>query len=72
MTNFEFEEILKKAKLTKKSFSSCVGMNYVSVTNWKQSDNVPAWVKSWLELYIENKECRELKQIIKENVCKED
>lgn len=71
MDNQEFNELLKKAKLTKKAFSELVKMNYASVTNWKQVDNIPLWVESWLTLYIENKECKELKEIIKANVCKD-
>jgi len=71
MDNKEFNNLLKNANLTKKAFSELVKMNYASVTNWKQVDNIPYWVKSWLTLYIENKECKELKEIIRENVCKE-
>jgi len=71
MDNQEFNILLKKAKLTKKDFSSLVYMNYASVTNWKQSDKVPNWVKSWLTLYIENKECKELKEMIKDSICEE-
>jgi len=69
MDNEEFNTLLKKASLTKKAFSELVKMNYASVTNWKQSDSIPYWVKSWLTLYIENKDCKELKEIIRANVC---
>ena len=71
MNNNDFNLLLKKASLTKKAFSELVEMNYASVTNWKQNDNIPNWVKSWLTLYIENKDCKELKEIIRDNVCKE-
>ena len=69
MDNEEFNTLLKKASLTKKAFSELVKMNYASVTNWKQSNSIPYWVKSWLTLYIENKDCKELKEIIRANVC---
>lgn len=69
MTNEEFNTLLKEAKLTKKAFSEIVKMNYASVTNWNQSEYVPSWVESWLNLYIENKHCKELKEIIRANVC---
>ena len=72
MDNEEFNTLLKKASLTKKAFSELVKMNYASVTNWKQSNNIPYWVKSWLTLYIENKDCKELKEIIRANVCNDD
>lgn len=69
MNNQAFEELLKSAGLSKKDFAALVEMNYNSVTNWNKSDKIPQWVDSWLNLYIENKECRELKQVIKDAVC---
>ena len=71
MNNEIFEELLKSAKLSKKDFSALVEMNYNSVTNWNKSNKIPQWVKSWLELYIDNKECKELKQVLKDTVCKD-
>ncbi len=72
MNNEEFKTLLKKASLTKKSFSELVGTSTQGVNNWNNKDRgIPYWVKSWLTLYIENKDCKELKEIIKENVCKE-
>ncbi|WP_331774050.1 XRE family transcriptional regulator [Sulfurospirillum sp. 1612] len=67
MTNEEFEKLLMIAKLSKKTFSDLVGLNYHSVGNWKQSNKIPIWVKSWLNLYIENKFSRELKELIKKS-----
>lgn len=69
MNNQLFEQFLKDVGLSKKDFSSLVGMNYNSVTNWNKSDKIPQWVESWLKLYAENKELKKLKQIIKETVC---
>ena len=46
-----FEAMLGVANLSKKEFAELVKMNYTSVTNWKQSDNVPEWVESWLINY---------------------
>jgi len=67
-----FKELLKKANLTKKAFSEILGTSYQSVNNWGTNGrDYPYWVKSWLTLYIENKECKELKEIIRANVCKE-
>ncbi len=71
MNNHEFEELLKKAELSKKDFANLVEMNYNSVTNWNKSNKIPQWVASWLKLYIENRDLSELKQIIKKTVCKE-
>lgn len=69
MNNEAFEELLKSAGLSKKDFAELVEMNYNSVTNWNKSDKIPQWVNSWLKLYIENKGCKELKQLLKETVC---
>ena len=66
MNNQAFEALLKSAGLSKKEFATLVDMNYNSVTNWNKSDKVPQWVEPFLKLYIENKECRDLKRILKE------
>ena len=72
MNNEEFKALLKKASLTKKSFSELLGVSYNAVNGWGTNGrDYPYWVESWLSLYIENKDCKELKEIIKENVCKE-
>ena len=72
MNNQAFEDLLKLAGLSKKEFAKRVEMNSNSVTNWNKSDKVPQWVESWLKLYIESKECKELKAIIEEAVCLKD
>ena len=69
MDNITFEALLKKAKLSKKEFSLKVEMHYNSVTNWNKLDKVPQWAESWLTLYIENKDLKELKEIIQKTVC---
>ncbi len=55
MEHSEFEKLLKKADLNKKEFARLVKMNYNSITNWKQGEAVPDWVKSWLDNYIKAK-----------------
>ena len=67
----ELKEMLKKAGLNKKQFAELISMQYNTVNAWGSNNVVPVWVKSWLTLYIENKECKELKEIIRANVCKE-
>lgn len=72
MENEDFKALLKKAGLTKKTFSELVGTSAQSVNNWSNKNRgVPYWVNSWLTLYIENKECKELREILKDTVCKE-
>lgn len=56
MDFIEFEKLLDSAGLKKGEFASIVGMNANSVSNWSSSDNVPYWVKSWLENYIKAKD----------------
>jgi len=69
MNNEEFKLLLKKANLSKKSFSEIIGASNQAVNNWA-TRGVPYWVKSWLLLYIENKDCKELKEILKKSgVC---
>ena len=70
MSNEELKELLKKAGLSKKAFSEILGTSNQALNNWA-TRGVPYWVESWLNLYIENKECKELKEIIRESVCKE-
>jgi len=72
MDKAELNELLKKAGFTKKEFAAKFDLSASAVNNWGGSSNIPLWVPSWLSLYIENKECKELKEIIRENVCKED
>ena len=67
----QLKEMLKKAGLNKKQFSELISIQYNTVNAWGSNNAVPVWVKSWLTLYIENKECKELKEIIRENVCKD-
>lgn len=55
MTYKEFRNDLKSAGLTNITFAKLVGMNHISVSNWKYS-SVPSWVKPFLHYYkIANK-----------------
>ena len=69
----EFKALLKKAGFSKKTFSEDVEIALSTVNGWGSANKppVPFWVEKYLNLYIENKECKELKEIIRENVCKE-
>lgn len=72
MNRDTFKELLKKAGLTKKSFAELLETSYNAVNGWGTNDRgYPYWVESWLTLYIENKDCKELKEIIKTHVCKD-
>lgn len=64
--------LLKRAELTKRELAGLVGLSYSAVNNWGSSSNIPHWVESWLRLYIQNKNYRELKERIAEaGLCEE-
>ena len=67
----KFKQILKENKLSLKAFSELAGIKYDTCSKWgKDNRPVSDWVESWLTLYIENKECKKLKQILKDSgVC---
>ncbi len=68
MNKNKFNELLKKADLTKKEFSVILGTTAGTVTNWGTSDReIPYWVESWLTLYIEKQKFEKLKKAIKES-----
>ena len=60
MKKEEFNNLLKKADLTKKVFAGIIDMKYTSVNNWGGSQKFPRWVKSWLENYIKAKISQEM------------
>ncbi len=64
MENEQFEELLKQAQINKKKFAELVEMNYTSVTNWSSNNNVPKWVKSWLENYIKARDLDKVAEAI--------
>ena len=68
-----FKELMKRAGLTKKALSEMLGTSYNAVNGWGTNNRgYPYWVESWLSLYIENKECKELKQLLKSAVCPDE
>ena len=66
-----FKDLLKKANLNKKQLAEVLGTAYNTVNAWGTNGrDYPYWVESWLNLYIENKNCKDLKQMIKDSgVC---
>ncbi len=63
MTYDEFDTRLKSVNLSKKEFADITQMSYTSVTNWKQTDNIPGWVESWLQNYIKSAKFDKAKKI---------
>lgn len=66
-----FKQTLKDNNLSLRDFSILSRVKYDTCSKWGKADRpVSDWVESWLALYIENKECKELKQILKDSgVC---
>lgn len=67
MEREELNTLLKKANLSKKEFASILGIEYTSMNNWGSSQNIPYWVSSWLENYIDKKRFDTIKQVIKDS-----
>ncbi|CAA6810340.1 MAG: Unknown protein [uncultured Sulfurovum sp.] len=55
----KFKEVLKKNQLTVKKFSELAGISYATCNTWSNRGAVSAWVESWLNLYIQNKNLKE-------------
>ena len=66
-----FNTLLKVAGLTKKEFAEILGTTGGTISNWGNEEReIPYWVKSWLSLYIENIQCKKLKEaLIESNIC---
>ncbi len=66
-----FKSMLKQAGFNKRTFSEYLGVKYQSVNSWGNNGRgVPYWVESWLHLYIENKKCKQIKNVLKDSgVC---
>ena len=71
MKKQEFDNILKKSNLTRKEFAQLSGIQYTTVGKWNDKDRtIPAWVKSWLENYIEKQKHQKLIKTLRETgVC---
>lgn len=65
MNNEDFVKALKKASLNKKEFSELTGLAYSTVANWSSSQNIPIWVKSWLENYTKAKDMDKIIKAVK-------
>jgi DNA-binding transcriptional regulator YiaG len=62
----EFDELLEKANLSKKEFSTHCETSYDTIMNWNRTKKVPKWTKSWLENYIDKKKFDKIKELTKD------
>ena len=68
MEKESFKQLLKKADFNKRTFSQYLGLKYQSVNSWGNNGrNIPYWVESWLNLYIDNKKCNQIKELLKDS-----
>jgi hypothetical protein len=66
MDKDNFKSLLKKANFNKRTFSEHLGLKYQSVNSWGNNGrSVPYWVESWLNLYIDNHKCKQIKEMLK-------
>jgi len=68
MNYIEFENLLKKLNLTKKEFSKLSELSYQTVMSWAKTNNVPNWVKSWRQNYIDKKKFERIKAMIRDEI----
>jgi hypothetical protein len=71
MDKENFKLLLKKANFNKRTFSEYLGLKYQSVNSWGNNGrSIPYWVESWLNLYIDNNKCKQIKKMLKDSgVC---
>ena len=71
MKKQEFDNILKDNNLTRKDFAQLSGVQYTTVGRWNDEDRqIPPWVQSWLENYIEKCKFETIKKTLRESgVC---
>ena len=65
----KFKDLLKKANMNKKDFSSIALISYGTVNSWgvEGRAEVPEWVRPFLINYIEVKKLNQIRNILKEN-----
>lgn len=61
----DFEKLLANVGINKKDFANLTELSYQTVMNWQRNDNVPKWVKSWLENYIKSKVSDDIIEAVK-------
>jgi DNA-binding transcriptional regulator YiaG len=68
MEKEEFNELLKKATLSKKEFANIIGISSASLNNWGSSQGIPYWVESWLKNYIKAKDMDKVVEAVKPHI----
>ncbi len=61
----DFKNKLDINNLSLKDFAELANISYSGVNKWKYAE-IPGWVKSWIDLYEENKKIATIKKDILE------
>ena len=70
MNKERFNKLLKESKITKTDFAKQFKLTVGTVNNWGSSKEIPYWVESWLENYIEKEKFESMKDILRDSgVC---
>ena len=73
MNKKEFNELLKKAELTKKDFANISEVSYNTITGWgSHKKPIPNWVKPFIENYIKAKRFETAKKALCDEPIKEN
>ncbi|PAF50149.1 hypothetical protein BKH43_05945 [Helicobacter sp. 13S00401-1] len=64
MSNEDFEKKLNELGLNKKDFSRISGAAYQTITNWRQKEGIPAWVRPFLNYYEQAKEFQNMLSVM--------
>jgi hypothetical protein len=68
MNKYAFNDLLKTAGLSKKEFAQILGTTGGTISNWgNEGREIPYWVESWLNLYIENMHCKQIRKALQES-----
>lgn len=59
-----FEELLEKAKLSKKEFAQITKIAYQTIMNWKRINNAPEWTEPFIENYIKSNSYNQIRDKI--------
>ena len=65
----KFKDLLKKANMNKKDFSTIANISYGTVNSWgiEGRAEVPEWVRPFLINHIEVQKLNKIRDILKEN-----
>jgi len=66
MTHDEFKSKLKLNNLNLTQFSEVTNISYSTTSKFGKSNPVPPWVESWLSIYEENHQLKNIRIEIKE------